>query len=183
MKPTFKNRPNELITTTDGRKLYHSRSVAVVLTLVCYEISSDTINIAVEKRGDAPGLDKQGLWCLPCGYLDWDEDGADAVRREAWEEIGIDMRELEKKHINGPTLDAPWFVKSKPDENRQNVTLRYGLIFASSKLPVLIPNNDCDHPNEVADAKWIRKSDVLLNTYQFAFNHDKVILDFYGKYI
>lgn len=174
---TFKNRPNELITTTDGRKLFHSRSVAVIMVLGVY--FDGNYHFAIEKRGTAPGLDKQGLWCLPCGYLDWDESGPDAIMRELWEEIGIDfMRDLGHMTAEVNYMNQPWDVKTEPDENRQNVTLRYGAVFSDdvSALPTLKPNNDCDHPNEVADAKWITVEEI--KDYQFAFNHDIVLKNF-----
>lgn len=182
MKPIFKSRPNELITTTDGRKLYHSRSVAVVVVLACMD-PNGYYRFVIEKRGNNPGLDKKGLWCLPCGYLDWDESGTDAVRREVWEEVGLDLNDyLGLQLPRSPGIDNPWYVKTKPDENRQNVTLRYGMIFIKQDLPTLIPNNDCE-PDEVADAKWVTYSDIKLGKYEFAFGHDKVIADFREKFI
>jgi 8-oxo-dGTP pyrophosphatase MutT (NUDIX family) len=178
---TFKNRPNELVTTTDGRKLYHSRSVAVVGVLCCYSVEEEKYYFAIEKRGTAPGLDNQGLWCLPCGYLDWDETGPQAFAREVWEEIGLDVEKLKKYAINGHSLDQPWFVKTSPDENRQNVTLRYGMVFVKNDLPRLIPNHACE-PNEVADALWVPYSDIIVGKYKFAFNHDSVIKEFCHRF-
>jgi 8-oxo-dGTP pyrophosphatase MutT (NUDIX family) len=175
----FKNKPNELITTTDGRKLYHSRSVAVT---GCIGILKDLeFYFVIEKRGNAPGLDSPGKWCIPCGYLDWNESGSDAIRREAWEEVGIDMHSLDAKHLaleEAEYMDQPWMIKTEPDENRQNVSLRYGRVYIFKKyqkLPKLKANNDCE-PNEVADAKWVKLDE--LNNYQFAFNHKQVLKDF-----
>jgi hypothetical protein len=73
-------------------------------------------------------------------------------------------------------------VKTDPKENRQNVVLHYGLVFVKKEAPLLIPNNDCE-PNEVADAVWASYSDILLDKYEFAFDHKKVIQDFYTMYI
>lgn len=174
--PIFKNRQNELVTTTDGRRLFHSRSVAVVLVLVARD-ANGRMYFAIEKRGNKPGLDKPGLWCLPCGYLDWDENGYDAVRREVWEEIGLDLKQYQNEVLDGTFLDQPWFVKTEPGDNRQNVTLRYSMVIFQEELPKLIPNNACE-PGEVAEAVWALHSDILLGKYQFAFNHDKVIDNF-----
>jgi 8-oxo-dGTP pyrophosphatase MutT (NUDIX family) len=179
---TFNNRPNELVTTTDGRKIWVSRSVAVVGVFCCLCMDDEKYYFAIEKRGTNPGLDKQGLWCLPCGYLDWDETGEQAIIREAWEEIGLDIEKLHKSRIGFPSLEQPWFVKTKPNENRQNVTLRYGFNFVRKDLPRLIPNNDCE-PNEVADAEWVTYSDIVLGKYEFAFNHDEVIKDYWNRFI
>ena len=180
-KPVFKNRPNELITTTDGRKLYHSRSVAVVAAIACMNLEGD-YRILIEKRGNNPGLDKKGLWCLPCGYLDWDENGTDAVKREVWEEVGLNLDDYKNARINGPSLEQPWFVKTEPDENRQNITLRYGMVIVQKEWPTLIPNNDAE-PDEVADAIWAKYSDILLDKYEFAFNHKTVIQIFWNNHI
>jgi len=179
MNPTFKNRPNELITTTDGRKLYHSRSVAVVAVLCCLNTTDDKYYFAIEKRGTNPGLDKQGLWCLPCGYLDFNESGKEAAKREVWEEIGLNLDEYESLMLEGPTLEQPWHVKTEPDENRQNVTLRYGMNFIKNPMPKLIPNNDAE-PNEVAEAKWVTIEE--LRDYEFAFNHDNIIREYSRRF-
>jgi ADP-ribose pyrophosphatase YjhB (NUDIX family) len=181
--PTFTNVPNELVTTTDGRQVYLSRSVAVTLVLVHMD-TNGFFKIAIEKRGNKPGLDKQGFWCLPCGYLDFNETGTQAVKREVWEEIGIDLETLSLFSITNSrvSLVQPYWVKTDPKENRQNVVLHYGLVFVKMEPPTLIPNNYCE-PNEVADAVWASYSDILLDKYEFAFDHKKIIQDFWTMYI
>ncbi len=33
-----------------------------------------------------------GQWCIPCGYVEWDEDVYDAVKREIHEETGLSIK-------------------------------------------------------------------------------------------
>src|SRR6476620_1455580 len=33
----------------------------------------------------------RGQWCIPCGYVEWDEDLREAARREFLEETGLDV--------------------------------------------------------------------------------------------
>jgi ADP-ribose pyrophosphatase YjhB (NUDIX family) len=36
--------------------------------------------------------DYAGLWCIPCGYVEWGEDVRDAAVRELQEETGLDAK-------------------------------------------------------------------------------------------
>ena len=33
----------------------------------------------------------KGMWCIPCGYVEWDEDVKQAAKRELKEETGLDV--------------------------------------------------------------------------------------------
>lgn len=165
----FNNKKNECVTTTEGKEIWVSRSVAVTLT--CIALYKGEFYVLISKRGpDCP--DNVGKWCLPCGYLDWNETGVEAVMREAWEEVGLDL---------SPWIyddEQPWYVNTDPSENRQNISLRYGMFIniGYEELPVLIPNNEGEG-REVDDAIWMPIRDI--DSYDFAFNHCQSIKDFY----
>jgi len=180
--PVFNNKPNECVTTTDGRKIFNSRSVAVNLVAFAQiesGLNEGEICVAIGKRGKAMP-DKPGFWNLPSGYLDHNESGVEAAKREAWEELGLNVDEIiENNTVVIKHLDQPWFVKTAPDENRQNVTLRYGFMFnvpTINDLPKLIANNDCE-PNEVDEALWVNMNE--LDNYEFAFSQLTVIWDYF----
>jgi 8-oxo-dGTP pyrophosphatase MutT (NUDIX family) len=175
VKPPFKNRPNARHTLPDGRVLYESRSVAVTAVVVAYEALSREHFVVVGRRG--PAVDLAGLHCLVCGYLDWDESLADAVRREVWEEAALDLRELER--IGRASVpDQPVFVQSVPSAHRQNVTARF-VIELDGRAPLGTQNAE---PEEVASIAWLPVTRAAVDELAWAFNHDAILhelADFY----
>ena len=95
-----------------------------------------------------------------------------AVERESFEETGLNIEEILKtKKIIKNDLEHPFFVNSKPTENRQNISLSFGLVFETDEFPKT--TSEYSEPNEVADIVWINVKDI--SQYQFAFNHDQRI--------
>jgi len=39
----------------------------------------------------SPGVSYAGMWCIPCGYVEWEEDVRAAAIRELGEETGLDI--------------------------------------------------------------------------------------------
>lgn len=159
----FNNRPNECVTTTDGRQIWASRSVttAVCVLLEC----GGQRYILVNQRGTGVP-DFAGYWNLPCGYLDYDETTAEAATREVWEECGVNVLEL-VAIASCEFFSAPWDVSSTPTDKRQNVTIHHGLYANVDALPAV--SNAHNEPNETADIRWLPLSEV--DTLTFAFNH------------
>ena len=68
--------------------------------------------LLVQRAHDQYGA---GLWCLPCGYVEWDEDLRDAAAREALEEAGlaVEVGDVVQVTVNRHEPDRPtvgiWF--------------------------------------------------------------------------
>ena len=102
-RPDFRNRENQRI-EHQGRETWLARSVAVVSSVVA--TVGGKRHVAMLARG--PALpDEVGKLALPGGYLDWDETTFDAARREAFEEVGLDVAEW-------VTARAPWRIHDEP---------------------------------------------------------------------
>ena len=144
----------------DNQKYWISRSCAVAMFLFSRD-KFGNLCILANKRGTGTP-DFQGYWNCPCGYIDFDETGEDAVCREIMEETGYVI-----------TPEVPKFVEveTSPKANKQNITLRYTALVPYKLLSQVKPIGGED--NEVEEVKWIdiRK----LNNYKWAFNHNKII--------
>jgi ADP-ribose pyrophosphatase YjhB (NUDIX family) len=63
----------------------------------------------------ADGQFGAGLWCIPCGYVEWGEDLRDAAAREALEEAGVAVEcgDVVQVAVNRHDADRPtvgiWF--------------------------------------------------------------------------
>lgn len=163
----FKSTPNRCI-YHEEKEIWISRSVTVLPVLLF--VSKGIRYVPLGLRGeDLP--DAVGLWGLPGGYLDYDETTTQAVYREVWEELGLDIPQLLEDFRFEGDLDHPYEVYSAP-LRRQNVTLKYALMFhlEAADLPALNPQVS---QGEVVEAKWVEVAEALKMT--LAFNHHDVI--------
>jgi 8-oxo-dGTP diphosphatase len=148
----FQNKPNQAV--------FISRSVAVlVVPIYKYE---GLYLVPLGKRSNK--VSDAGKWCLPCGYLDWNESAYEAAIREAWEELGLDL--------SAYLPEQPWYVNSDPNaDDRQNVTLRFGAVIECETLPVLKTSEEVD------EAMWCLIEAAIKST-NLAFNQNQVIHEF-----
>lgn len=141
--PVFKNRQNECIQSTDGREFWISRANAVCVMVVRVNPENTSkLQVLAGLRGK--DVTDSGLWCMPCGYLDWDESLKEAGRREVWEESNLllDLANFEIHEID-----------SNPSKARQNVTthFRYFATEDETKDQDMTPKNF----GEVEEIRWV----------------------------
>jgi ADP-ribose pyrophosphatase YjhB (NUDIX family) len=152
--------------THERKKYWYSRSMAVVGVIISFDEIGYRYVLAGKRGKDTPDPQYIGKWCLPCGYLDFNESLEECISRETFEETGIKINKNKWQIFS---------IDSDPEEDkRQNVTVRFGCVI--EKMPII-----CYEPNnEVADATWIKINEI--NNYAWAFNH-KELINKYGPII
>lgn len=161
----MKNHP--LINPETGKEEWISRAIAVLGIVIGIDKNGVKYVLAEQRGTGTPDPEYIGCWCLPCGYLDYDENIHQAVAREVLEETGVNI------HSDNFIL---FYINDDPfSDKRQNVTFRF-----KTELEGYI--NDWEltdkfsESNEVSDIKWIDLREV--NSYKWAFNHEKIIKDY-----
>ena len=175
----IKQNKNYSITVPDGphkgETVWISRSIALAGVVYGFDNdhkrSDEKIYILAEKRG--PGCpDNVGKWCVPCGYLDYDETAEEGIKREIFEETGIDPKLLGNTYNFGVASDPK-------DDPRQNVTLRFAVRIENvdDVRTIKFSKNDSakrgGEKNEVDELRWIPLDEV--GNYDWAFGHDELI--------
>lgn len=166
----FNHRPN-VPYRVGGEIIWDSRSPAVVGACILYPFSEP--EVLLMKRGpNSP--DEVGKFCMPCGYLDWDESGTDGARREIWEETGIAIED------DWLFEDQPWRVGHWPTTNRQNISLHF-LFTKHLKQGEQKPATSVENcaPGEVDEVKWVSLKEAT--TMDLAFNHAKILEELANK--
>jgi 8-oxo-dGTP pyrophosphatase MutT (NUDIX family) len=170
----FNNTPNRCI-KHEGETLWLSRSATVLGVL--FFVQSGKAYVPVGQRG--PGLPNEvGKWGLPGGYLDYGETIGEAMKREVWEELGLNLEALRETYTFRGSLEQPYFIDSTP-RYQQNLTMRFPALFllGDAPLPTLSPQVG---PDEVTGAKWLPLEEALQS--ELAFRHHLVLADCLEKY-
>lgn len=166
----FKNKSNIKINLPNDEVIWKHRAIAVNMLLVAVKDGVEYILIAQRGKGmdDFPGF-----WNIISGYVDWNETIKDAVFREMYEETGINLNLIFIKYkILKEDINFPWEINSEPDANKQNISLRHGLIFECDELPLDF-TTEYSEKDEISEIKWISLNEISL--YNFAFKHHEVI--------
>lgn len=147
----------------NGRVYYVSRSVAVSMYCYCMDRFGNWCVLANQRGPGAPN--NVGLWNVPCGYLDYNEDALTAAVRETFEETGVKIPK-EKVAFMG--------ANSKPNGGSQNVSMRHACVLDGTIEDYPVSDANCEE-GEVTDIRWIRLGEV--KNYQWAFGMGHKVLD------
>jgi ADP-ribose pyrophosphatase YjhB (NUDIX family) len=158
-------RPNKRYETEDG-PVFASRSVTVNAVIINFAKSERGYNsyVVLTKRSQFMS-DSPGKWCVPSGYLDWDETIKEATIREVKEEIGLDLNELSRYFF----YKLNFKINSEP-VRKQNI--EFSSLFYTYQLNLNDFNFKLD-PLEVTEARLVHVKD--LHMYDIAFDHADLI--------
>lgn len=158
----MKNFP--IIDKETGREYWISRSVAVLGVVKAIDRNGNKYVLAEQRGTGTPDPEYVGYWCLPCGYVDYNETCKQAIAREVKEETGISIHPENFKLIE--INDNPF------EDKRQNITFRF-----RTELEGYINDFELTDKfseiNEVMNIKWIDLREI--NNYKWAFNHKILI--------
>ena len=168
----MQNFPVEYIDKESGEKktAWISRSVAVSGFIFCKDQKGNWYILANQRGEGVP--DYKYCWNCVCGYLDYDENAQEAMKREVYEETGLDLKS---------TQFIPYFVNTNKYENRQNVTIRFYNILKGNLLQYLDFSFNNMEKNEVMNIKWIPIDKI--EDYQWAFNHNEIIKETFNMFV
>ena len=157
---------NYCIIDNEGREHWISRSIAVVVFVFAKDIYGDTYILAEQRGKGTPDPEYVGKYCVPCGYLDYDETIVQAAQRELMEETGLNLPTLDFKLVN--INDIP------ESDKRQNITFRYivNLDVPIEDLSKLFTTKNSEK-DEVESIKFIKLFNI--DNYEWAFNHQELI--------
>lgn len=153
-----------IIDSKTGREYWISRSVTVLGVVKAIDKNGVKYVLAEQRGTGTPDPEYVGYWCLPCGYLDFDETCKQAIAREVLEETGVNIH---------PENFELFFINDNPNsDKRQNITLRF-----RTELEGYIDDweltDKFSETNEVMNIKWIPIREI--NNYKWAFNHNKIL--------
>ena len=139
--------------------------------LIFAKDKNNELHILITKRGKHVESSPD-MYCVPGGFLDFDEDLPNCVIREVYEETGL---VLDRQLINY------WNINSIPTvSERQSVTIMYYTILPGFLEDYNLTTNNSE-PDEIQEVMFIPISMILTSDINFAFNNRQIILNAYNK--
>ena len=183
--PKFNNRPNDHVsywfesehTGVKVRQDFWVCRACAIVGIVLAKTPSG-MKILITKRSNKM-RDEAGKYGVPCGYLDWDENGYEAMTREIYEETSLYLPEY-KQFLIENNNEQPFAIHDSPTRNsRQNVSLIYLSVYDFMTRMDLFPNGIEKYiDRETAEVKWMLLAEFYSRyeeEYRWAFQHNETI--------
>jgi 8-oxo-dGTP diphosphatase len=134
-----------------GEYIYEWPRPMVTVDALIFAVCGNRKSVLLIKRGNEPF---KGLWAVPGGFVEMDEELETAAKRELFEETGITASNLKQMHTFG-TIGR--------DPRGRQITIVFMQTFNEETTPTA--------GDDAAEAKWFGINELP----ELAFDHDKVI--------
>lgn len=115
---------------------------------VCGAIKCDNEYLMVKRSLDDE--DCAGFWEMPSGKLEFGETVAQGLRREIFEEIGIDIAPFEQKIIG-----ISEYSSEKPEGTKYSVQLNYVIEVPTKELHIKLSNEHTNFVWATRDSEYV----------------------------
>ena len=136
-----------------GKYVYEWPRPMVTVDIIVFALSENNVKLLLIRRGNEPF---KGMWALPGGFVELDEELEDAAVRELAEETGLANISLKQMHTFGGVGRDP--------RGRQITVAFMGI--TTEEL------NEIQAGDDAAEARWF---DIEELPRDLAFDHDEVI--------
>ncbi len=144
----------------DALHCYAYPHPAVTTDVVVFTIRDRRLKLLLIERGGEPF---RGMWALPGGFLDIDEDLEACAKRELEEETGVSGVYLEQLYT---------FGKPDRDPRERVISIAYYALVPSDRLQVKAAS-------DASDAKWFALDEMP----ELAFDHNQIIKQAHGRLV
>lgn len=132
----------------NGEKLWYSRSLACNIGV--FRINNNEYEVLACKRGQGCEFNK-GLWNIPGGFIDFNENAAQCAIRELFEETGIKISENKVKFYK---------LSTNPRGVRQTMNASHYAFFEKEETLDWVFTTEFSENEETEEIKWIPISDL-----------------------
>ena len=136
----------------EGQTLWYSRSLACNLVVIVTDREGKNPKVLACKRGQGCEFNK-GLWNVPGGFIDFNENAINCALRETFEETGMSVDEQDLHFL---------YLDTEPRSYRQTMVASHYAFFFEDDVKnwmVSFSNEHCE-PGEVEEIRWIPLDEI-----------------------
>ena len=131
----------------EGQTLWYSRSLACNLVIITTDREGKNPKVLACKRGQGCEFNK-GLWNVPGGFIDFNENAINCTLRETFEETGVKIDP--KTH-----LIKFLYLDTEPRSHRQTMIASHYVHYYDDEVKDWVFSDEWSEPGEVEEIKWI----------------------------